>query len=895
MKTSDAVQNKSNRTAELFRAAFTRRGVVRIIAWFLISLVLANYTPGLGLPFLGLSAVSAVSGLSGGVAAVLGTLLGVRAHPASILAVCGLFAARLVLSLWLSDSRERLFPKRSTRRTGTRTTRVLRHGNIGANDAEAETLNAVHTASPRTEAAKSSGTRRKHASPRGFPAVLRIWAAADTRLFREELPLRLAFAAVFALFAGVGSSIGEGLHTEYVLRVLITVFLCPLAAYGLYAAAERNMRYSPMRQAGQIMTLALCASATTSVRILAIPALSITGISLGEMLAFAAAVVSGIGWGAAQGALYGASCGLCVSPLYAGAYAIAGITAGIAGQYAPAAAAALSAAAGTIWSLAVGGFSGLSATAPSFLTAAAILAPLYSIDKVRRFLTDALPSPLPLTDLRRRERESLAETALWTREKRLGEMAAHLGEIGDALRMVAERMTKPSADEAADWCREAVGMYCARCPRREDCTETHYDSYAAMLGKMARSALRTGQVDATDVPLFFAGKCAAMSRILDEVNLTCARRMGERRTENQLLLTAEDYAFMGRLLAESAQAEEEDGRLDEALSARVAAKMAAYDCAAGRIAVYGVRHRRVYAHDLHLAETRLGGEELRAVFSECVGVPLSAPVFTLDGPVLSMELRSEPRFRCVCGTWAESGEAIRTGGVPESDMLCNDAVCNDAMRSNAVDSGGFPGMAEFTPAMLEEASGDTICTFENGERTYMLLSDGMGSGRMAALTSELTAMFLDKMLSVGAGLELTLRMLNHILRANAGEISTTVDLCEVDRVSGEVKFVKSGAAPSYVVRGDSLFRLQSKTAPVGILRALDAELIRFSVEPGDVIVMVSDGVARSFEDCPWLLELLSQTDSLRNAAPEESARRIVMEAARRGATDDATAGVIQIA
>ena len=83
--------------------------------------------------------------------------------------------------------------------------------------------------------------------------------------------------------------------------------------------------------------------------------------------------------------------------------------------------------------------------------------------------------------------------------------------------------------------------------------------------------------------------------------------------------------------------------------------------------------------------------------------------------------------------------------------------------------------------------------------------------------------------------------------------------------------------------------------PIGILRALDAELIRFHVEPGDVIVMVSDGVAKSFEDCPWLIDLLSRTDRLRGDDPTATAKRIAEEAVRHGAVDDVTAGVIQVA
>ena len=70
-------------------------------------------------------------------------------------------------------------------------------------------------------------------------------------------------------------------------------------------------------------------------------------------------------------------------------------------------------------------------------------------------------------------------------------------------------------------------------------------------------------------------------------------------------------------------------------------------------------------------------------------------------------------------------------------------------------------------------------------------------------------------------------------------------------------FIKSGAAPSYIIRDKNLYKLQSKTLPIGILKETDAEVINFELCDGDVIVMFSDGVASSLEDGAWLTQLLS--------------------------------------
>jgi stage II sporulation protein E len=142
-----------------------------------------------------------------------------------------------------------------------------------------------------------------------------------------------------------------------------------------------------------------------------------------------------------------------------------------------------------------------------------------------------------------------------------------------------------------------------------------------------------------------------------------------------------------------------------------------------------------------------------------------------------------------------------------------------------------------------------------------------------------------------------LTMLNSYLRHRNMECSAGIDLMEIDRYTGEARFVKSGAAPSFVLREGRLFRLCSKTVPIGILRALDAEMIRFELRPGDSIVMLSDGVTENFEDSAWLCDMLS-TRAVTDSSPAEIAQRIVA-AARAGVDpsrrDDVSAAVMKIA
>jgi stage II sporulation protein E len=144
---------------------------------------------------------------------------------------------------------------------------------------------------------------------------------------------------------------------------------------------------------------------------------------------------------------------------------------------------------------------------------------------------------------------------------------------------------------------------------------------------------------------------------------------------------------------------------------------------------------------------------------------------------------------------------------------------------------------------------------------------------------------------------MAVKMLNGFLRNRGSgslhECSSTVDLMELDLMRGRASFYKSGAAPTYVYRNGSLFKLRSRTVPVGILREPDSRKIGFDVGQGDVIVMVSDGVTQGKEECPRLFDLLRSHGE--EASPDRLADLILKYAKEDGATDDLSVLVIKIA
>ena len=129
----------------------------------------------------------------------------------------------------------------------------------------------------------------------------------------------------------------------------------------------------------------------------------------------------------------------------------------------------------------------------------------------------------------------------------------------------------------------------------------------------------------------------------------------------------------------------------------------------------------------------------------------------------------------------------------------------------------------------------------------LALSDGMGSGPRASQESRATLSLLRQCLAAGYTRAQALVAVNELLLSCGGEdMYATMDLCLLDLHTGEAAFEKLGACTSYVVRGQSCRPIAGETLPLGILAGVRPRSCRLRLRAGDLVVMLSDGVADAY-------------------------------------------------
>ncbi|SEH66555.1 stage II sporulation protein E [Ruminococcus flavefaciens] len=166
------------------------------------------------------------------------------------------------------------------------------------------------------------------------------------------------------------------------------------------------------------------------------------------------------------------------------------------------------------------------------------------------------------------------------------------------------------------------------------------------------------------------------------------------------------------------------------------------------------------------------------------------------------------------------------------------------------------------------ANGDTYTVFTDGAGMgYVVLSDGMGTGKNAAMESRMAAGLFRRLVSSGVSVASTVKLINSFMVTKSREESfATLDVLCADLDDGRLTVIKSGAAATLIRHGGNVLKITAPTFPIGIYEHSELFARECEFEAGDIVIMFSDGISENAY--PFIKELLMGGDDIKHIVDE---------------------------
>ena len=184
------------------------------------------------------------------------------------------------------------------------------------------------------------------------------------------------------------------------------------------------------------------------------------------------------------------------------------------------------------------------------------------------------------------------------------------------------------------------------------------------------------------------------------------------------------------------------------------------------------------------------------------------------------------------------------------------------------------------PKQGNVACGDSYSATVSGTRAMLSLCDGSGTGKGAARLSQTTLSLIESHYRAGFDATDGVMSVNAFLSSRTGEEFSALDVVSVDLATGEADVIKAGSPSTYVLHGDSLTKIDGSALPVGALETASYALAKKRLFAGDVIVLVTDGVADALPNLPEIIAAQSPRSVKRMADG------VLAAAVKQGVRDD---------
>ena len=670
------------------------------------------------------------------------------------------------------------------------------------------------------------------------------------RYFSESVALRFSLLIVASLFVSVYELFVGGINSTSLLFSLGMVTLPLLAGILFLGVAESDIRYTDIFGVGessrtvfgkrsplylQLSLLFICACLCYT-----LSRISLFGLSFDFVFCSLSTLFVSRRFGALRASIVGGICAMLLDIVYAPSFVALGLVSGILWQFGSFYALSVGTALAVGWAGYIGGVEGFVTVAPEICVTSLLSLPFFS--RVR--------SEPDNERIRAKKKALFEDTVASAEKKQKSERTSRLSNAFSGASDIFSADTKiPSGEDYFSLCEKVCEGSCSSCAKRGECWESEEKPAYKAMRRISESLSETGKIKNNEYTNILLSKCKKFKESLEKISHHANEIEKERIYEDAWEFISYDYAMTAKLLSQSASFEKRETTRDTATEAALTKALCEITDEELCCIVFGHRKKTVV-----LGAHR--GDILKKHANEIHGI-----------------------FEKVCGCRFSSPEFCRT-------------FSGFTMRSETIHSLEVEYATAKAPTKSGEVSGDNAKCFQTKESFfYSVISDGMGTGEKASKRSFTTVSFIEKMLSSGAGKSITLRMINNLLRFKKPECSATVDLFELDTVYRKGTFLKCGAAPSYIKRGEDIFVIKSRTSPIGLLRDTDAQKSDFEIKSGDIIVLLSDGVV-SAEDGDWLLSVLGgDMDGDLFAAASEL---VALAGKRTDQKDDATVTLIRV-
>ena len=402
----------------------------------------------------------------------------------------------------------------------------------------------------------------------------------------------------------------------------------------------------------------------------------------------------------------------------------------------------------------------------------------------------------------------------------------------------------------------AADRVCRRCNSKLNCWDSLYTDTMDGFNHLIPPLKSNGKIKSEDIPAQLRHRCIKLPLLTAEINSAyqnlCKQQQFSLRCKHIKDVVTEQFSGMSSLLCEMSQ-ELSLTMCDESTENKISGELLKEGLNVRDVCCPVDRFGRKSVEFYLLSDEagKLDEALIEENISELCGTKMLRETDVKTGEVTRLSFSQEPPYKVKTAYFQKNAEGEK--------------VCGDSFAFLRLNNGFWAA----------------------------ILSDGMGSGKSAALDSKMTVNLVSRFLKLGFPLSNTASLVNSALMIKSeDETLSTLDAAVFDLYSGSVSLKKAGAAPTYLKRGRRVSKVEMGALPLGILSDVKIRGTDLRLSKGDCVVMCSDGLC-ALKDSQ-IESVLKKSD---NMSLEQIANRLgtyAFETMSEGESDDITVLVMRL-